>query len=770
MRASIACVASLLPTLLFAQAKLDDLKLEDLFPEKSLAGKTARGMAFSADDRYLAYLWNPYEDRGSDIWIYDTLTKSSKRVTDIELMSKFDRDTKRTLERYRREKDDENKKRGLSGDDLKKFEEEIKKRKEKEERSGEYGGVSEFEWATNRNELLFTFKGDVYRMAIGDLPTRLTKTRDAESSLKWTKADDGYFFRQGENVFRVRFASSSVEQLNPDLPQGMKMGWYSISPDESKIAVASGRDTGPDRTVTYVVYRGRFAEARTTERGVADDGFTNESYLYLYDLNDDVEKFPQNDGKPWQIYFWPAGKEYGQTSLASNPWSPDSSKFVFSTWKRDKKEFQVMQADVTTKKTEAVYTEALNGGHTTPGRAVPFFTNDGKQIIVNTDKSGYMHLWRVDPATKAATQMTKGDFEVEPEALTKDGSGVIVTANAIDSSQVGIYVAPLGGGELKPFAVRPGTYDSIAVNHNTDRIAATFRSWNEIVELYLSDGKEETKLTSSHAADPWKVQKLKPKKFSYKNRHGDTVYGYMYLPSDYKKSDKRPLWIYTYGGPLNARGRDVVDGSFNNFNMYLAHRYGYITCTIDPRGTSGYGGRFESANWEGPGKAQVEDLSDGVKWFRENYNVDPSKVGINGWSFGGFQTQMCLYTAPEVFKLGIAGAGPTEWQNYNTWYTGGVIGFSRASKPEDLDKYSLTKLAKNLSSPLMLLHGMEDTNVLYQDTVKVYQALLQAGKGSLVELVVDPTGGHGLGGDIKTKDRYAIYEGFLLRRWGPYKR
>jgi dipeptidyl aminopeptidase/acylaminoacyl peptidase len=165
---------------------------------------------------------------------------------------------------------------------------------------------------------------------------------------------------------------------------------------------------------------------------------------------------------------------------------------------------------------------------------------------------------------------------------------------------------------------------------------------------------------------------------------------------------------------------------------------------------------------------QTEDLVDGVKYLIAEGGIDPEKVGIHGWSFGGFQTQMCLYTAPETFKLGIAGAGPTEWQNYNNWYSGGVIGDTRVGKPEDLDKYSLTKLAKNLQGHLMLLHGMEDTNVLFQDTIKVYQELLKAGKGPLVELVVDPTGGHGLGGDIKTKDRFAIYEGYLRRMWGPY--
>ena len=94
-----------------------------------------------------------------------------------------------------------------------------------------------------------------------------------------------------------------------------------------------------------------------------------------------------------------------------------------------------------------------------------------------------------------------------------------------------------------------------------------------------------------------------------------------------------------------------------------------------------------------------------------------------------------------------------------------MIGPAKVGNPDELDKYSLTHTAKDRKGPLMLVHGMEDTNVLYQDTVKVYRELLKARKGPLVELVVDPTGGHGLGGDIKTKDRFAIYEAFVLRRW-----
>lgn len=753
----------------------NDLKLDDLYPEKPYSGRVAAAMNWSKDGRYLAYQWNPYDVKGGDIWIFDTQTKQSRQLTTVDMMAAFDRDTKKIADRYKKEAEEKAKLVQMSEVDRKKAEEEIAKKKQQDKDSKkppepDYFGINEFVWSNKTNQLLFSYKGDVYRMGLSETrPARLTRTDEPESSLSWTKADDGYFFRRSDYVFRVKFDSGIVEQLNPRLPGGTPMFFFSISPDETKLAIGTSKEVKSERPITYITYRGRFAEARTVNRSVADDDFGDEFGVYLYDMNDDVEKNPENDGKPWEIYKWPAGKEFGTWSISEHAWSKDSKKFTFATWKRDKKELDVMVADIPSKKTESVFKENLAaGGHTLPTRSYPEWLANGN-IILNTDKSGFMQLWEVDPNAKTARMVTKGSFEVEPIRVA-DG-GVVVTADMNGPARTGIYRATMPEGALMPIATREGNYEGVVASDDGKSIAAVFRSWNALPELLVIDQNgKETNVTESHDSKKFfSFQRQKPQLFSFKNRHGDTVHGYMYLPPDYKKGDKRPLWMYTYGGPLNSRGKDVKDGTFNNFNMYLAYKYGYITCTIDPRGMSGYGSKWEAANWEKPGVAQVEDLGDAAKWFMKEYGCDPTKIGINGWSFGGFQTQMCLYTAPDIFTLGIAGAGPTEWQNYNTWYTGGVIGFSRMGKPEDLDKFSLLKLAKNLKSPLMLLHGVEDTNVLYQDTIKVYQALLQANKGPIVELVIDPTGGHGLGGDINTLNRYKIYESFLLRHWGMYQ-
>lgn len=768
-----ALLAALLPAR--AAAPPAALTLEELFPDKAFLGRAARAMAWSHDDRYLAYLWNPHDPAlknpgGADLWVYDRTDGKTRRLTDLETFAAFDRDIPAIRERYQREREDFAARRTLSAEERKKLEEEdARKDAERKEPLKSYAGVSEFRWAEKRHEMLFVYRGDLYRLKVGGAqsPARLTRTRDSESDARWTRADDGFLFRRGDGLYRRSFADGAEVQLNPELPQGMTLREYRLSPDESRLLIVAGRRAGPPaRQVTYISYRNRFAEARTTTRDTGDDPDQNERYLYCVDLDADSQSPPAGDGKPWEVDKKPAG-EAGDLALAEEPFSPDGKRFAYAVWRRDAKELRVWVADPATRKTRAVATDTASGEHTSPSMADPFFTPDGSRVCVMLEKSGYRHAWWIDPMSEGATQITRGDFEVYPLRFAPDGKSLVVRSSREDPSRMELYRVALPSGEMTRMSDAPGRYGAIALSHDTRRFAAVRASWRELPELVAGGEGTERTLTRSHADEAAdRIGRVTPRKFSFVNRHGQTVHGYLMLPPGAKKEQRRPLLIYVYGGPL-GEDHQVKEGAVDRFGTYCAETLGYVYAVIDPRGNSGYGAVFGKANYEQPGVAQVEDLTDGAKWLIENHGVDPKKVGIHGWSFGGFQTQMCLYTAPETFTLGIAGAGPTEWQNYNNWYVGGVIGAGK--KAEELDRYSLTKLAKNLRAPLLLLHGMEDDNVLAQDTIRVYRELLKAGKGPLVELVLDPTGGHGLGGDISTRRRYEIYAGFLERRWGRFQ-
>lgn len=421
---------------------------------------------------------------------------------------------------------------------------------------------------------------------------------------------------------------------------------------------------------------------------------------------------------------------------------------------------------------KVVYRFLHNGGPNTPGMIAPKYLADSRSIVFISEQSGFRHLHVLDPLYESTRQLTHGRFEVYPIDLNEARTQYWVLATKEHSSQQDVYAVDVQTGAMQRLTTESGFYSSAAVSEDSKRVLAQFVDAGHPRELVAVDVAAGTQvaLTDSHPPEAHAYTEAVPEFFSYENRHGHSIHGFLFKPDDWTPKDQRPAIIYVYGGPLGTR-KQVTRGNFGSdgylFAWYMAKKHGYVCATIDPRGMSGYGGVFEKANFEQVGKPQVEDLVDGVKHLAEAHGVAQDKVGLHGWSFGGFQTQMCLYTEPDVFACGIAGAGPTEWENYNSWYSTGTIGKSRqGTKEPDLKKFSLLPLAKNLKSRLLLVHGMEDSNVLYQDTVRVYRELLKAGKETLVELFLDPTGGHGLGGDVKRVNRSRKYEEFFVRNLG----
>jgi len=756
----------------------DTALLDQLFPRKRWFGRVASGMEWSSDGRYLAYLWNPFaEARYADLYLFDSQSGKSVRITNPDFMSAYDRDARRAIERYKKEDAEEEKRNAL--DDLAYREAVQKLRKENEDRKEplpSYPGIGEVEWSHQGQELLITYRDDVYRWKVGEpKPTRVTKTAADESRLEWTADDRGFIYQRSGDVYRQQFDQAFTEQLNPKLPDGLGLYNYWVSPDGKWMAVMSGKSTGAYREVDYITYRGRFAEARRTSQywGFADNPVTEVQALFLVDLTDDPAD-TKRDGKPWELWRWAGGEDVWGTSLHAEPFSPDSLSFTFAAYKRNSKELEINVVDLARRRKSVAYKTQSEGEPNSLGMVEPFFLAGTNQLIAMLESSGYRWPWRIDPVNQAASQIGSGPFETYVLRATPDGKSLIVHAGNEHPGRMQIHRLDIATGEMTRLTKATGQYRPPTLSKSTDRAASIFASFDgrpELVTVDLSRPGNERTLTDTHRSGFSNIVNLKPEFIKFKNRNGQIVYGHIILPPNFRKEDKRPLMLYVYGGPLGT-GRTIIDGQWGGtevlFAQLLAKKLGIVCVAIDPRGQSGYGAAFGKANFNAPGVAQVEDLTDAAKYLTTEYGIDPTKVGVNGWSFGGFQTQMCLYTASDVFTLGIAGAGPTEWQNYNNGYTEGVIGLAANGKPEDIDKFSLTNYAKNLRSPLLLLHGMEDTNVLFQHTINVYRKLMQYGKGDLVELVIDPTGGHGLGGDVNGRDWHAIYATFLLKHWGRW--
>lgn len=620
-----------------------------------------------------------------------------------------------------------------------------------DEKAPRYSGIETFEWSPKANELLLVSKGDIYRWKVGRKKlTRLTRTRDSERQVAWLPDASGYTYMQGDGLMKVRFGSHLAEQLYVKLPAKERMTQYKISPDGKRMVFLSYKE-GPDpggreKKVNIAQYRDRFMKVKEVSRGVSDDPVKKRE-VAVYSL--ELKQLMRENSVLSEVYRHTLSQPRDYVKIPE--WSPDSMRAVFAVYdqtsghvnimetvccvedeetkdegKRDEKKKDEEKKDDGAKKDPArvVHRFLHTGGPTTPRMIRPYYMADNRRIVYMCEKTGFRQLHVLDPLYESDVPLTQGHFEVYPEHITKDHKWMFVTATKERPSRLDVYKVSLEDGAMTRLSPKDGYYRNAAVSPDGTKVLANFTRYGAPRELVFIDAeaKKQEQLTDSHPPAAHELTKERPEFFSYQNRHEQEIHGFMFKPEDPNEDEKPPLLIYIYGGPLGTR-KSVVEGSYQSsayfFARYMTEKHGYVTCTIDPRGNSGYGGLFEKANFDQVGKPQVEDIVDGVKYFTENHNVDPNRVAIHGWSFGGFQTQMCLYTEPDVFVAGIAGAGPTEWENYNSWYTSGTIGISKPDSAE-LKKFSLLPLAKGLKAKLLLVHGMEDSNVLYQDTVRIY--------------------------------------------------
>lgn len=755
-----------------------ELTLENLFHKEKLYGKTPSSVAWSFDGSYLAYCWNVYDATGSDVWLYDPKTGQTRQLTNVERFAPFDPEAQKIADAAKNEaaqkkKEAETDKEKSDGPKKDNQKSDDQKSEKKDEKIPDYAGVASFVWSETSPEMIVSYKNDLYRL---DVPKntiqRLTKTKEEELRFLYTKKGDGYIFWRGSSMIRVYFGDSYIEEIFPNIPEGQNVDQLILSPDQEWLAIAASKSTGgetPARKVGYVSYRDRFAKWQEHDRPLAEDkeSADREQWIYLQKVNGRIHSGTENIAT--EVFHHPGGEQ--KLRITTPKWSEKSDKIVFRTYDPKTEEIGISIARIDSTDKAMLVHHARNSGYVrSPEWIQPEFTMDGEKIVAVFEDSGFRQPWLIDPIYQGKIPVARGNFDAAPIDYDQDGKTLFVLANKEHPARKDLYAVDLATGAMTRITQKDGIYTNPVFSEDGKRFAALFTNWDQPVELAAGEvpSTSEAILTQSHSEELAQLNQLKPQLFSYPNSMKQTINGMVFLPPNLTKEDKPPIMVYTYGGPLGTDSM-VKYGGFGTYNyrfpMYMAKRHGYIAAVIDPRGSSNYGALFENASWQQPGKPQVDDLAEGVNYLVKEFGGDPQRVAIYGWSFGGFVTQMALYTKPDVFTVGMAGAGPTEWENYYGSYTSATISKSQENQP-DQQKFSLLPLAKNLKGRLMLLHGIEDTNVLFQDTVKVYQALVKAGKGQQVELVLDTTGDHHMNGDMKYNDIFWFFEDFLMRTLG----
>jgi len=353
---------------------------------------------------------------------------------------------------------------------------------------------------------------------------------------------------------------------------------------------------------------------------------------------------------------------------------------------------------------------------------------DGQTIYYQSEETGYAHLYTFDLETKIKFALTSGNFEVHQVVLSQDKKTFFLTCNKQHPGVRDFWRLALKSGELTPLLSSEGAYE-VQLSPNEKQLAYRFSTRTQPWEVFtcaLNNPKNSTQITFStteaYQSYPWQT----PEVISFKATDGVSVYARIYTPKPENKNGAAVLFVHGAGYLQNAHYYWSHYHREYMFHQMLAEQ-GYTVLDVNYRASEGYGRNYRTAIYRHMGGRDLQDFVDAKQFLVANYGIDANRVGIYGGSYGGFMTLMALFTEPGTFACGAALRSVTDWAHYNHEYTTNILN-TPAADPEAYQKSSPIYFAEGLQDPLLILHGMIDDNVQFQDVVRLNQRLIELGK------------------------------------------
>ncbi len=391
----------------------------------------------------------------------------------------------------------------------------------------------------------------------------------------------------------------------------------------------------------------------------------------------------------------------------------------------------------------------------------PRFLDDGRLLWVS-DRDGFRHLYLYRLDGTLERRLTSGPFEVRRLLDVHEESGrVLFVSNRADVRERRIEAVPLVGGGIVELTPRAGTH-APRPSPDASLLLDTFSTRHDPPRLELLDATGRwIRTVDDGRIEALETLELPPIEFrDVTAEDGTTLHAALIRPPGFSPARRYPVLVYVYGGPHSQLVVDRWAGSRGLFLRSLARR-GIVVWWLDNRGTAGRGRAFERAIFRRLGDQELADQLAGVDWLRGQGWVDERRIAICGGSYGGFMTLHALLSAPEVFRAGVAWAPVVDWTLYDTIYTERYMDTPEAN-PDGYAASALPPRAGALQADLLLMHGLMDNNVHFQNTVRMIDALTAAGKP--FELMVYPRTRHGIRSAKSSRlDFHRRQERFLLR-------
>jgi dipeptidyl-peptidase 4 len=602
---------------------------------------------------------------------------------------------------------------------------------------------SSYQWSKSGAEILVEADGDLFLVKVESGEWKqLTATAEAERDPKLSPDGLRVAFRRQQDLYTLEIASMKETRLTRDgsptllngqldwvYPEELDLGTaYWWSPDSKRIAYLqfdiSHEPVFPQ--VDLLTTRARLEPERYPKAG---------------DPNADV-----------RVGVAPAGggatqwMDLGETRgflIARVDWLPSGQGLAVQRLNRVQNRLDLLLADPSTGSTSLALRDQD-----------PFwidvtdsyrFLQDGKHFLWSSGRDGFRHLNLYSMDGKLAHAITRGDWDV---------TGIA----GVDEAAKTVYYVSTAASPLERHLYRVG-FDGKHVARLTQTAGMHIISMSPTCDFYLDsesnlssprqrtlhakDGKEKAVYMPPDRAATEELDILPTEIVKVTASDGALLYARLIKPAGFSPGKKYPAIVMIYGGPGSQTVQNTWGGA--SWDQALAAR-GFVIWQLDNRGSVGRGHRWQTPLFHNLGAKELEDQKEGVRYLESLGFVDPGRLGIYGWSYGGYMTLYALCNAPSLFRAGIAGAPVTDWRNYDTIYTERYMGLPQ-DNPDGYRRSSVVAKAADLTAKLLIVHNFGDDNVHFQNTLQMTDALERAGKQ--FELMVYPQKAHGVTGPVR---------------------
>ena len=714
-----------------AQERTKELTIDDIFGSSKFFSRGIRGFQWIKEGAAYSYLETDTAKKQTDVWTVDVASGKKSKLVDA---------SKLVLA-------------GVSDSLARAFR------------------IQNYFWSPDEKKILFT----------GSLPARSMKT-----------GGNFFLYDLGAETFK-QLTDTDAEQMNVKFSPDSRMIGFVRKENIVVLDLETGKETQLTFDGAEHVLNGHFDWVYEEEFGIIDgwrwspDG----SSIAYWQLDENrVPDFPIMDFMPlhqevMHMRYPKAGDpnsvvKIGVVSLSTKKtiwmdigappdsaqdtyiprimWTSKLNTLAIERLNRHQNQLDLLLADATTGTSKVILTETEKTWIEIKDDLR--FLKKTDTFIWSSERDGFLHLYTYGMDGKLSRQLTQGKWAVERLLGVDEKTGTVYfTAAVVSPLDREVYSVNLNGLGFKRLTRGNGS-NSASFSPDCSVFLHTFSdaSTPTRVSLRKNDGSL-IRVVDDGAIEALKDYKLSPRTFfKFKTTDGVELNGWMVKPPDFMASKKYPVLMSVYGGPGSQTVRNGWGGG-DLWHQMLAQK-GYIIVSVDGRGTGVRGKDFESITYKNLGKWEVNDQVEAAKYLASLPYVDGSRIGIWGWSYGGYMTLMSLLNGADVFKMGIAGAPVTHWKFYDTIYTERYM-LTPKENPEGYEQSAPVTHAKKLKGSLLIIHGTSDDNVHWQNDITMVDALIKEGRQ--FRSFYYPGHKHGVGGKARIQ-LYTMMTNFILEK------